>query len=56
MGFAARHGDSTVAAIRRRARAWALLLLGLVLTIGLILAPFVFVLYELLALAVAHMS
>ncbi|MFJ4659029.1 hypothetical protein ACIP5Y_47800 [Nocardia sp. NPDC088792] len=56
MGFAVRQGDSAVAAARRRARAWMLILLGLVLMIGLILAPLAFVLYELMGLVVAHMS
>ncbi|MFJ4658008.1 hypothetical protein ACIP5Y_42640 [Nocardia sp. NPDC088792] len=52
MGFAAPQDSSTATAIRRRGRAWALILLGLVSVLAMLLALLVFAIHKVTGVAV----
>ncbi|WP_433672185.1 hypothetical protein ACQP06_11395 [Nocardia sp. CA-136227] len=56
MGFTVQHRRSTAAAIWRRLRTWTLIMLGIALMLGILLAPLVFVLHKLLGLVGEHLS
>ncbi len=54
MGSSARHDGSAMAIFRRRIGAWVLIMLGLAVMFGMLLAPVIFALNKLLDLVAAH--